>query len=66
MVMRSSNEPDPVAILAALGIENPTSVTSAAGGTSTVLWCVQHAGETYALRVFRPKNEIFIKESKLP
>ncbi|MCH8293908.1 phosphotransferase [Candidatus Poribacteria bacterium] len=54
--MLSSNEPDPYVILAALGIENPTSVTSVAGGTDTTLWCVQQAGETYALRVFRPKQ----------
>jgi aminoglycoside phosphotransferase (APT) family kinase protein len=55
--MPSSNEPDPYAILTALGIEHPTSVTSVTGGADTALWRVPHIGQAYALRVFRPEQQ---------
>jgi aminoglycoside phosphotransferase (APT) family kinase protein len=52
-----NSPPDPHAILSALGIEEPTSVTPIAGGWDTALWRVTNTrGTTHALRVFRPEQ----------
>lgn len=49
-------ELNPIAILAALGVENAAAVP-VAGGWDTSIWRVERAGELYALRVFRPGEE---------
>lgn len=48
------SEPDPIAILAKLGINGATSVTSVSGGWETTIWKVELATEAYALRLLRP------------
>jgi hypothetical protein len=49
----SQRAPDPVAILAALGMPGATGVVPVLGGQDTALWRVVHADATYALRLFR-------------
>ena len=49
----SQRAPDPVAILAALGLPGATGVVPVLGGQDTVLWRVAYADATYALRLFR-------------
>lgn len=48
---------DPNGILLHVGIRGAT-VTSATGGYDTLIWRVQAGSETYALRVFRPGQEV--------
>jgi aminoglycoside phosphotransferase (APT) family kinase protein len=50
-------DPDPLPILAALGVSAPNSVTRVSGGWDTSLWRVESRGHTFALRVFRPEQE---------
>ncbi len=47
---------DPVAILAALGVEQPVKVTPVSGGWDTALWRVDTPVRTSALRVFRSEQ----------
>src|SRR5262249_60487240 len=49
--------PDPVAILAALGLPGATEVVPVLGGQDTALWRVAHADAMYALRLFRTGEE---------
>src|SRR5262249_49925652 len=53
----SQRAPDPVAILAALGLPGATRVVPVLGGEGTVLWRVARADATYALRLFRAGEE---------
>src|SRR5262249_47091981 len=53
----SPRTPDPVPILAALGMPGATSVVPVLGGQDTALWRVAHADATYALRLFRAGEE---------
>lgn len=46
-------ELQPRAILAALGLHEPTSLSTVTGGNDTAIWRVEHGNATYALRVFR-------------
>ena len=46
--------PDPIAILATLGVTDATAATPVSGGMDTAIWRVEAGGQTYALRVFRP------------
>ena len=48
---------DPRPILAALGLAVPDAIRSVRGGSGTSLWRVERAGETFALRVFRPGQQ---------
>ena len=47
---------DPFAILAALGVMDAESATPVTGGADTALWRVERGAETFALRVFRPEQ----------
>jgi aminoglycoside phosphotransferase (APT) family kinase protein len=47
---------DPLPILAHLGITDAEKVEPVTGGMDTAIWRVQQAGNTYALRVFRPEQ----------
>jgi aminoglycoside phosphotransferase (APT) family kinase protein len=47
---------DPIAILAALGVTDAASAERVYGGWDTVIWRVERAGDTYALRVFRAEQ----------
>jgi aminoglycoside phosphotransferase (APT) family kinase protein len=46
----------PAAILATLGITDPTAITPVSGGADTALWRVEQGSTIYALRVFRPEQ----------
>jgi aminoglycoside phosphotransferase (APT) family kinase protein len=49
----SPGDPDPVAVLAALGISDAADPARITGGADTAIWRVERAGLLYALRVFR-------------
>jgi aminoglycoside phosphotransferase (APT) family kinase protein len=49
----ATDDLDPVAILASLGIGEPAAVAPVSGGRDTAIWRVEHGGAVYALRVFR-------------
>ena len=51
--MLSNNLPDPFAVLADLGIYNPSSVKQISGGNDTAMWLVKSADVKYALRILR-------------
>ena len=53
----TSSPLDPIAILGALGIDNPSFLEPVSGGFDTAIWRVVHDGHTYALRVFRPGQQ---------
>jgi aminoglycoside phosphotransferase (APT) family kinase protein len=55
---QAADEPNPLAILAALGVREPSVVTPVTGGWDTVIWRVEHGGATYALRVFRADQAV--------
>ena len=50
--------PDPRAILATLGYPGAEAVTPVSGGRDTSIFRVEHAGTSYALRVFRPEQQM--------
>jgi aminoglycoside phosphotransferase (APT) family kinase protein len=52
--MQARNILDPLDILATLGIHAPQAVERVTGGMTTMIWRVEHAQHTYALRVFTP------------
>ena len=52
----STSEPDPRAILAALGVEDAAAVERVSGGWDTAIWRVERGDERFALRVFRPEQ----------
>jgi aminoglycoside phosphotransferase (APT) family kinase protein len=49
--------PDPMAILAALGVTEATAAIPVRGGQDTVIWRVDAGGQRYALRLFRAGEE---------
>jgi aminoglycoside phosphotransferase (APT) family kinase protein len=51
-----TDQPDPVAILAELGVDEPVKLTRISGGWDTSLWRVDMPDRTRALRVFRPEQ----------
>lgn len=51
-----TEELDPLAILAALGVAGAASAERVTGGTNTAIWRCEHAGSIYALRLFRPEQ----------
>ena len=54
--MRALDEPDPRAVLAALGIRDTGEPMRVAGGMDTMIWRVEVAGSPYALRLFRAEQ----------
>src|SRR5438094_6979075 len=52
----SDREPDPRAILAALGVADADRIAPVAGGWDTRLWRVESGDRTHALRLFRPEQ----------
>lgn len=50
------SDPDPRAILDALGYTDATTITPVGGGRDTAIYRVEHGGNAYALRVFRPEQ----------
>lgn len=48
---------DPFAILASLDIHDAASATRVTGGADTLIWRVEHEGNTYALRLFRAEQK---------
>ena len=52
-----AHEPDPLPILAELGVPAPGTVAPVSGGWDTSLWRVEAQGRRFALRVFRPEQE---------
>jgi aminoglycoside phosphotransferase (APT) family kinase protein len=50
------NSINPQSILASLGIHDATRIEPVTGGASTAIWRVEHEGNVYALRVFRPEQ----------
>lgn len=47
---------DPVAVLAALGVDGAARMERVTGGTDTAIWRVERDGAIYALRVFRAEQ----------
>lgn len=47
------SEPDPIAILSALGISGANSATPISGGWDTSIWKIELGTDAYALRLFR-------------
>jgi aminoglycoside phosphotransferase (APT) family kinase protein len=48
----SSNELDPIPILASLGISGATEISRVAGGSDTIVWRVVRGNDRFALRLF--------------
>jgi len=48
-----TSAPDPIAVLAALGVHGATAAEPATGGFDTAVWCVTLQGRPHALRLFR-------------
>lgn len=48
---------EPLEILSSLGIYGTPMVTPVQGGFDMAMWKVEHEGQTYALRVFRPGEQ---------
>jgi aminoglycoside phosphotransferase (APT) family kinase protein len=48
--------PDPVAVLAALGLTGPSRITPITGGADATIWRVGHGDEDYALRLLRAEQ----------
>ena len=48
---------EPLEILSSLGINGTPTVTPVQGGFDMTTWKVEHEGQTYALRVFRPGRQ---------
>jgi len=48
-----TSAPDPIAVLAALGVHGATAAAPATGGFDTAVWCVTLQGRPHALRLFR-------------
>src|SRR5215211_6635559 len=48
--------PDPVAVLAALGLISPLRVTPVTGGADAAIWRVGYDGADYALRLLRAEQ----------
>lgn len=51
------SQPDPHAILAALGVPDASAVVPILGGRDAALFRVERGGDAFALRVFRPEEE---------
>lgn len=61
-----SSQPDPEAILTALGITGATSVEPVSGGSDTLIWRVEHEAMLYALRLFRAEqDEMCLREEQV-
>jgi aminoglycoside phosphotransferase (APT) family kinase protein len=54
--MPSKKIPNPYISLTALGVAQPTSVSTITGGADTMMWRVEDRNQVYALRVFRPEQ----------
>lgn len=54
--MKAAEQLDPNAILDALGVRNFGTPQAVSGGQDTLIWRVEHDGQTSALRVFRPEQ----------
>lgn len=52
----TTEAPDPVAILAALGLPGPARATPVPGGSDAAIWRVERASGTYALRLLRSEQ----------
>ena len=52
----SGEPPDPIAILATLGVAGPALATPVSGGADTLIWRVETAAQVSALRLFRPEQ----------
>ncbi|HEX5166410.1 MAG TPA: phosphotransferase [Thermomicrobiales bacterium] len=50
------SDPDPRAMLDALGYADATTITPVAGGRDTVIYRVEGGGSAFALRIFRPEQ----------
>lgn len=48
--------PEPIAILASLGQPKPEQVTPVYGGSATLIWRVEYANRSFALRVLKPSQ----------
>jgi aminoglycoside phosphotransferase (APT) family kinase protein len=49
-------DPDPNAILTALGVEDVRAIAPVTGGTDTAIWRVEAGGSVHALRLFRAEQ----------
>ena len=49
----NQTSPDPVAVLAALKLINPSRITSVTGGADATIWRVGYDDADYALRLLR-------------
>jgi aminoglycoside phosphotransferase (APT) family kinase protein len=56
--MHEVDQIDPRAALTALGVTDDTTIQPIQGGSDAAIWRVEHAGESYALRVLRADQNI--------
>jgi aminoglycoside phosphotransferase (APT) family kinase protein len=60
-VTANQSAPDPIAVLAALGVTGPSTITPVTGGADATIWRVGYGEAVYALRLLRAEQAAMVQ-----